>query len=89
MKFDSLSRIFLVAAVAAAFPLGAKADGNSRSPRQHPRPHVQPGEPRERSVDGQRPPRPAPKDGPRQRHKRKLPPHRPPHPGPKPAPPGN
>jgi hypothetical protein len=86
MKFDSLSRIFLVAAVAAAFPLSAKADGNKPAPA--PRPHAQPGEQRELSVDGQKPPRPAPKDGPKQRHKRKLPPHRPPPPGPKPTPPG-
>jgi hypothetical protein len=88
MKFDSISRILLVAAVAAAFPLSASADGTKAPPAQHPRPNVRPGDQPERKVDGQRPPKPKPKDGKKDRRHRKKPPPRP-HPGPKPTPPGN
>jgi len=96
MKFDSLSRIVLVAAVAAALSLSAEASGHKHHKRHQHRghhgkqtpAHVQQAGSQMRSLDGQNPPHPAPADGPKVRHKHKLPPHRPPHPGPKPTPPG-
>ncbi len=79
MKFDSLSRIVLVAAVASGFALTAKAEGK-QVPAQPQGPSAT-----TRTLDGQRPPppKPDPKD---KKHKRKTPPKPAPPPPPKPPP---
>jgi len=91
MKFDSLSRIVLVATVAAALSLSAQAaDGqqnHKRHHRHHHRAHVQENKGTTQMLDGQHPPpAPQPKDGPKLRRHKRLPPHHP-APGPKPTPP--
>jgi hypothetical protein len=69
MKFDSLSRIFLVAVVASGISLAAQAGG-----QQHPRQQQQPSDSLQgsgtstRMLDGQTPP---PKPATDRRHKRK------------------
>lgn len=79
MKFDSFSRILLVAALGAGVTLPLQADG-----RKAPDKRGDTSKP-----DGQRPPpKPAPKPAPGERKKRegKRKDKRPPQPAPKPAP---
>ncbi len=82
MKFDSFSRIVLVAAVASGFALAAQA-GSKQAPAQPRGPNAT-----TRSLDGQRPPPPPKPDPKDKKHKRKgSKPPQPPKP-PKPPPGG-